>query len=196
MNDFGDSIKIKTNNIEPSKGRILISEPFLLDNFFKRSVVLLAEHNEEGTFGVIINKPVEAKFNEIVKDFPDLDAQLYLGGPVQSDGLFFIHTMGEVIPESMEIIEGLYWGGDIETVREMITLNKLDEDNIRFYIGYSGWGPQQLNDELKRNSWVVSNINTEQLLNTRPNALWKRSLMRLGGDYALWPKFPDDPSSN
>ncbi len=196
MNDFGDSIKIKTNNIEPAKGRILISEPFLLDDFFKRSVVLLAEHNEEGSFGIIINKPVKAKFNEIVKDFPDLDTQLYLGGPVQRDSLFFIHTMGKVIPESMEIIEGLYWGGDIEAVREMITLNKLDEDNIRFYIGYSGWAPQQLNDELKKNSWVVSNIDTEQLLNTRPNALWKRSLMRLGGDYALWPKFPDDPASN
>jgi len=196
MSDFDDIIKIKTNNIKPAKGRILISEPFLLDYFFKRSVVLLAEHNEEGSFGVIINKPVQAKFNEIVKDFPDLDTQLYLGGPVQSDSLFFIHTMGEVIPESMEIIEGLYWGGDIEAVREMITLNKLDENNIRFYIGYSGWAPQQLNDELKRNSWVVSNIDTEQLLNTMPNALWKRSLMRLGGDYAYWPNFPDDPASN
>lgn len=196
MNDFGESIKIKTNNIEPAKGKILISEPFLLDKFFKRSVVLLAEHNEEGSFGIIINKPVKVKFNEMVKDFPDLDTQLYLGGPVQRDSLFFIHTMGKVIPESMEIIKGLYWGGDIETVREMITLNKLDENNIRFYLGYSGWAPQQLNDELKRNSWVVSNINTEQLLNTRPNALWKSSLMRLGGDYSLWPKFPDDPASN
>jgi len=196
MGDINDIIKIKTNNVKPARGKILISEPFLIDYFFKRSVVLLAEHNEEGTFGVILNKPVKASFNDIVKDFPDFPTQVYLGGPVQGDSLFFIHTMGNVIPESNEIIKGLYWGGDIETVRELITLNEIDDQQIRFFIGYSGWGPHQLDDELKRNSWVVSNLNADDLMKTKPDIMWDQALKQLGGDYSFWTNFPDDPAQN
>jgi putative transcriptional regulator len=196
MRDIKDILKIKTNNLAPEKGRLLISEPFLLDYFFKRSVVLLADHNEEGSFGVIINKPVQASFNEVVKDFPDFDAQIYLGGPVQGDSLFFIHKLGDKIPESAEILKGLYWGGDIETVREMITLKILDPGDIRFFVGYSGWAPQQLDDELKRNSWVVSKTSSLQVFNISPDKMWPRYLKKLGGDYAYWTKLPDDPTNN
>jgi len=196
MSDINDIIKIKTNNVKPARGKILISEPFLADYFFKRSVVLLAEHNEEGSFGVIVNKPVKARFNEVVKDFPEFDTQLYLGGPVQGDSLFFIHTLGDQIPDSAEITRGIYWGGDIESVREMITLNLLDESNIRFYVGYSGWAANQLDEELKSNSWVVTNINRKQLFESKSKSLWPRLLNKLGGDYAYWPNFPDSPTDN
>ncbi len=120
MTDINKIIKIKTNDIRPSKGKILISEPLLSDNYFKRSVVLLAEHNEEGSFGIILNKPMDNKFNEILKDFPDFGGPLYLGGPVSNSSLFFIHTLGDVIENSQEIMDGLYWGGDIESVKELI----------------------------------------------------------------------------
>ncbi len=196
MSDIENLIKIKTNNIKPGKGKLLISEPFLLDYYFKRSVVLLAEHNEEGSFGIIMNKPVSAKFNEIVKNFPEFNAQLYLGGPVKNDSLFFIHTLGDRIEGSLEIIDGLYWGGNIEAIREMITLNILNPADIRFYIGYSGWTANQLDAELKRNSWVVSRAKVEQLLNTQPNKLWSLTLQNLGKEYALWTNFPSDPSMN
>jgi putative transcriptional regulator len=196
MGDIHDKIKIKTNNLKPARGRILISEPFLVDYFFKRSVVLLAEHNDEGTFGVILNKPVRAKFNDVVKDFPFFETRLYLGGPVQGDSLFFIHTLGDEIPESSEVLDGIFWGGDIEMIREMIAVGKITSDQIRFYIGYSGWAPQQLDDELKRNSWVVSHINAEQILKTKPKLMWDKALRQLGGDYSLWTNFPDDPTSN
>jgi len=196
MKDLQDILKIKTNNIKPDKGKILISEPFLMDYFFKRSVILLAEHNEEGTFGVILNKPVSTKFNEVVKGFPTFEGDVFLGGPVQNDSLFFLHTLGDAIPESTEIIKGIYWGGEIEVVREMVELKALKPGDIRFFIGYSGWGPEQLDDELKRNSWVVSDINAKQLLSTNPSALWKRSLKALGGDYTYWTSFPDDPTHN
>ena len=196
MSDIENLIKIKTNNIKPGKGKLLISEPFLLDYYFKRSVVLLAEHNEEGSFGIIMNKPVSAKFNEIVKNFPEFNAQLYLGGPVKSDSLFFIHTLGDRIEGSLEIIDGLYWGGNIEAIKEMITLNILNPADIRFYIGYSGWNANQLDAELKRNSWVVSRAKVDQLLNTQPNKLWSLSLQNLGKEYALWTNFPSDPSMN
>ena len=196
MSDIENLIIIKTNNIKPGKGKLLISEPFLLDYYFKRSVVLLAEHNEEGSFGIIMNKPVSAKFNEIVKNFPEFNAQLYLGGPVKSDSLFFIHTLGDRIEGSLEIIDGLYWGGNIEAIKEMITLNILNPADIRFYIGYSGWTANQLDAELKRNSWVVSRAKVDQLLNTQPNKLWSLSLQNLGKEYALWTNFPSDPSMN
>jgi len=196
MEDIHDLLKIRTNDVKPGRGKILISEPFLSDYFFKRSVVLLAEHNDDGTFGVIINKPVKARFNEVVKDFPEFNSRVFLGGPVQSDSLFFFHTLGEQVENSLEIIPGIYWGGDIDRIREMITLDLIKPSQIRFFIGYSGWAPKQLDDELSRNSWVVTHISAEEILKTTPSALWSRSLRRLGTDYARWVNFPDDPSDN
>jgi len=120
MTDFNKIIKIRTNSMKPVRGTILISEPLLADNYFKRAVVLLAEHNEDGSFGIIMNKPIDNKFNEIVSDFPDYKGQLFLGGPVSNSSLFFIHTLGDLIDNSLKIMEGLYWGGDIESVRELL----------------------------------------------------------------------------
>jgi putative transcriptional regulator len=196
MKDIHDLLKIKSNNIKPKRGKILISEPFLLDYFFKRSVILLAEHNEEGTFGVIINKPIKARFNQVVKDFPEFNSRVFLGGPVQSDSLFFIHTLGDKVENSLEILPGIFWGGDIERIRELIILSVLKPSQIRFFIGYSGWSPHQLEDELERNSWVVSSLSADDILRTTPSMLWSRSLRKLGNDYAHWVKFPDDPSDN
>lgn len=196
MGKIDDIIKIKTNNIKPSRGKILISEPLLMDYYFKRSVVLLAEHNDEGSFGVIMNKPLAVKLNEVIKDFPDFDSEIYLGGPVQSDSLFFIHTLGDKIEGSQEIIDGIYWGGEMEAIKEMIVLNLIKPDEIRFYIGYSGWSPKQLDEELVKNSWVVSLVKASYLLDTNPSALWKQSLEKLGENYSQWTKFPDDPMLN
>jgi putative transcriptional regulator len=196
MEDFSDLINIKTNNVKPAQGKILISEPFMPDYYFKRSVVLLVEHNKEGTFGVIINKPMDLKFDEVVKDFPGFDSKIYLGGPVKTDSLFFIHTLGEEIENSIKIIEGLYWGGDIERVKEMISLDLINETNIRFFIGYAGWIPNQLNMELKRDSWVVSSISAEAMMNVDPKSLWKRTLLELGGQYKNWTNFPKEPAMN
>ena len=196
MSDINDILKIRTNDVKPTRGKILISEPLLMDYFFKRSVILLAEHNEEGSFGVIINKPVKANFNEVIRDFPEFKTRLFLGGPVQGDSLFFIHTLGEQVEGSYEIIKGVYWGGDIEIIREMISLHQLGPDQIRFFIGYSGWAPKQLDEELQRNSWVVSSIDSQTLLQTNPTQMWKYALKNLGGDYASWINFPDDPTLN
>ena len=196
MGKIEDILTIRSNDIKPGRGRILISEPLLSDYYFKRSVILLAEHNDEGSFGVIMNKPLAVRLNEVVKDFPDFNSEIYLGGPVQNDSLFFIHTLGDKIGGSHEIINGIYWGGDMETVKELITLNLIKPDEIRFYIGYSGWSPKQLEGELIKNSWVVSYVNANYLLNTSPALLWQRSLEKLGDEYALWPTFPVDPNQN
>lgn len=196
MSDINDILKIKTNNIKPAKGKILISEPFLGDYYFKRSVVLLAEHNNEGSFGLIINKPVDIQLSDVLKDFPQFDAQVYLGGPVDTDSLYFIHTLGSQVENSMEISKGLFWGGDIEQVKEMILLGKIHPSDIKFFVGYSGWVSQQLDGELARNSWLVANIKAKTVMESDPEKLWDSVLKTLGGDYSYWTNFPSDPAMN
>lgn len=196
MTDINKIIKIRTNDLKPSKGKILISEPLLADNYFKRAVVLLAEHNEEGSFGIIMNKPIDNKFNEVVSDFPDYSGPLFLGGPVSNSSLFFIHTLGNQIENSLKIAEGLYWGGDIESVRELMMMKQVNPNQIRFCVGYSGWGSMQLEEELKRNSWLVSRLPAKILMNTDPDVLWEYALKDLGSEYSYWENFPTDPGLN
>jgi putative transcriptional regulator len=181
--------------IKPKQGIILISEPSLRDFYFRQSVVLLAEHNDEGTFGVIINKPIETKLSEVIKDFPDFECTLYLGGPVQTDSLFFIHTLSGV-DQSLPIIDGLYWGGNIETIKTLILNGELGENEIRFFIGYSGWHPNQLDNEIKEKSWVLSHTTVDEVIHAEPQKLWSSYLKSMGDDYAIWANFPTDPSLN
>ena len=196
MSGVDKFIKVSTNNLVPAKGRLLLSEPLMNDFYFGRSVVLLAEHNDEGTFGVVLNKPIQQKFNDVVKDFPDFDGKLFIGGPVETNSLFFIHTVGDIVEGAFEIGSGIYWGGDIEIIKEMILLKTIKPNDIRFSIGYSGWSPEQLAGELKRNSWLVSNNLNKDILKTKPDNLWKHLLKPLGDKYKYWPKFPSDPGLN
>jgi putative transcriptional regulator len=134
--------------------------------------------------------------SDVVKDFPDFDSQVYLGGPVKTDSLYFIHTRGELIEDSLKILEGLYWGGDIEHVKELITIGQLQPGDIKFFIGYSGWISKQLDGELSRNSWLVSNIKAREVMQSHTEKLWVSTIKRLGGDYEYWTNFPTDPAMN
>lgn len=187
---------MKPTNIVPTGGKILISEPGLRDFYFARSVVLLAEHNEEGSFGIILNKPVNIKFNEIVQGFPHFDGKVFLGGPVSTKNLFFIHTKGDLIEHSQPIGKDLFWGGNIEDVKILLDSKLLDSKSIRFFVGYAGWSAKQLDDELKTDSWLVSKANPKNLIRSKPEDLWANSLKDLGNDYALWANFPIDPGLN
>lgn len=196
MADLNDILKIRTNNISPARGRILISEPFLIDYYFKRSVVLLAEHNEEGSFGLILNKPIAMNLNEVIKDFPPMDFPVYLGGPVKTDNVFYIHTRGQLIEDSLEVLEGLYWGGDIEQIKSLLRLGLLKKEDIKFFIGYSGWVSKQLENELARNSWLVSVINSKLIMKNETDTLWGSVVKNMGKPYAHWGNFPSDPALN
>jgi putative transcriptional regulator len=196
MTDINDILRIKTNNLKPAKGKILISEPFLIDYYFKRSVVLLAEHSEEGTFGLILNKPVDIKISDIIEKFPDLDTPVYLGGPVKTDNIYFIHSKGEQINGSMEIIPGIYWGGEIEIVKELIALGKVSSSEIKFFVGYSGWVSRQLEAELEKNSWLVSDIKANDIMAIQTVDLWNTVVENMGSDYSYWNNFPSDPVLN
>ena len=141
------------NNKVARQGRVLISEPFLNDTYFRRSVVLLTEHSEEGSVGFVLNKPVDLSVNDVLNDFPNVDAEISIGGPVNTNTIHYIHTLGESIPGSVKVLENLYWGGEFDALKELIRQDAQLSSRIRFFLGYAGWSPKQLDNELSENAW-------------------------------------------
>ena len=181
---------------QPSKGILLVSEPFLSDPNFKRSVVLLAEHNAEGSIGFILNRPITFRLNEIVDDFLDFDAPVYLGGPVQQDSLHFIHRIPELAEQGDEIAPGVFWGGNFTRLKHMVLTGGINPDDIRFFIGYSGWGPNQLEQEMEQKAWIISHTRPGFAFTGNPKALWHDILTAMGGKYKAISNYPEDPSLN
>jgi len=192
-----NKFEIKSNSLPPESGKILVSEPLLQDNYFSRSVILLIEHNEkEGSVGVILNKPMQLKFNEVITNAPILNSEMYLGGPVSTGNVYFLHTLGKQIENTIEVLPGLFWGGDIEQVNEFIQLGVLQPSNIRFFIGYSGWEPMQLQEELKKNSWAVTKAAMNEIWQMKPLTLWHSMVSKLGKNYDFWKTLPENPELN
>jgi len=150
----------------PEKGKILISEPFLPDTFFNRTIVYLADHTSEGSVGFILNKKLEIKVCDAVSGFDKWREYLCMGGPVAPDTLHYLHILGDIIPKSVWVSENIFWGGDIDVIRKMIRNGKITESQIRFFLGYSGWSEGQLERELMENSWVIAKVKPDIILDT------------------------------
>ncbi|MDX5324710.1 MAG: YqgE/AlgH family protein [Bacteroidota bacterium] len=180
----------------PEKGCILAAEPFLGDPSFERTVILLTEHNEEGTVGFVLNKPLEFKIDVLLPDFPESDVTANYGGPVQQDNLYYLHTLGELLPGSIEVMEGLWWGGDLEVLKDLIRNEGIEPNSIRFFLGYSGWGPGQLEMEMDQQSWVIFKGSPDWLFHKDGEDIWKKLLLHLGGSYQIWANSPTDPILN
>jgi putative transcriptional regulator len=190
-----DFFKINHNRLAPKEGLILISEPGLMDQYFKRAILLLVEHNEKGTVGFVLNRIIEMNLSELIPDFPDFPSLISIGGPVGPNSIHFIHTVGELIPETTLVSDGLYWGGDFDAVKALILQKKITPRQIRFFLGYSGWGKNQLNDELNLNSWVVSSIDLVQIMAGKDD-LWNRIVHQMGPKFKPWTIYPENPSLN
>ena len=182
---------------KPKKGDLLIAEPAIIgDVSFNRSIVLLADHSKEGSIGFILNKPLEYNINDLI---PEVEAtyKVYNGGPVEQDNLYFIHKVPKLIPNSIEISLGIYWGGDFTKVAELIKDNTIKEKDIKFFLGYSGWDSSQLENELKANSWVVTeNIYKKNIIEKDYETFWKEKMLEFGGEYSIWSNAPENPSLN
>ena len=193
MNDFTDLLNITYNNIHPQKGKILISQPLMSDGCFRRSVVLLTDYSPNGAIGFILNKWLQISLDDVMEDSPS-DSQLSIGGPVAANTLHYLHTFGN-IPDVIEIVNGIYWGGDFATIRKYLSLSVMKPEDIRFFLGYSGWTGGQLDGELKSDSWLVGDLPASQIL--RPSRdLWHDSVNSMGDEYKQWANFPENPILN
>lgn len=188
---------MKLSNIEDLRtGCLLLSEPFMFDPNFKRSVVMLTEYNEEGVVGFILNKPMSLTIDEAMIDFPDFKSQLFYGGPVETQTMHFIHRLGKRLEGSQKITEQIYWGGDFDQLKEMIMKKEVSPHDIKFFVGYSGWGFEQLHDEFNTNSWIVANASPESVFSTDEEMLWKQILKKKGDVFASLANYPEQPWLN
>lgn len=176
-------------------GDLLISEPFLPDPNFSRSVVLIC-NDSNGHVGFVLNQMTDLFVSDVLKSWEDRGIHIYIGGPVDQNTLHFIHPYGESLTGSVQITDNLYWGGDLEELKEKIDLCIFDKAQIRFFVGYSGWSEGQLKNELVEKSWIVLKSHNVNLLNTEPSQLWREILKGKGGEYQQLANYPIDPNLN
>lgn len=179
-----------------SPGLLLISDPFLKDPNFLRTVVLLCEHQQEGSLGFVLNKKFGQTIDELIPDLEGYKLPVFYGGPVQPDTIHFLHQRPDLIEGGFFITDGIYWGGDFEQVVSLITNQALSSKDIRFYIGYSGWGEGQLAEELKGKSWITREGLKKLVFHFNPDLIWKDALKDLGGEYTQMINYPIDPQLN
>lgn len=184
-------------NKAPERGNLLVSEPSIIgDHSFSRSVVLLTEFNTDGVVGFILNKPLDCTLDQFIPEI-STELEVYQGGPVDTDNLYFLHNIPELIPGSHLIEDGIYWGGDFHAVSDLLNNGLISGDEIKFFLGYSGWEINQLSEELAGNSWVVvENTDSKNILSNNMHDIWKKKMKKLGGEYELWSNAPENPSYN
>ena len=179
------------------KGNILYADPTLNNDLnFSRSVVILVEENNVGYVGFIINKKSIYSTLDLIPEIKE-NFEIFDGGPVEKENLYFIHNVPDLIKNSIEIKGNLYWGGNFEHVVELINKKKIKKNNIKFFLGYSGWNKDQLLNELETKSWIISEDEKldEKTFNDSVY-LWKDKLIELGGEYLIWSNSPDNPQHN
>lgn len=191
-----DYFKIETNKVIPEKGNILIAEPFLSEVYFKKSLLLVVEYNAEGAIGFVMNKPVALKIQEIIEGFPEFDADISIGGPVQTNTIHFVHTLGNLIPDSVHLKDNLYWGGRFDVLQDLISKKIVKRSQVKFFMGYSGWSTQQLEEEISQNSWLVCSLKENEIMKQLNQSSWETTLLSLGSRYRLWTNAPSNPNLN
>jgi putative transcriptional regulator len=195
--NIADFSSIFTKQLKPAMGMLLLAEPFMESPEFKRSVILLTEHNQKGSMGFIINRKLTISPTQAIDDFPTFDDMLYYGGPVSSDQLFYLHTLGKELEGSIEILPGVFMGGNYDTLKTMIDTKRVNSSQIRFFAGYAGWSANQLGKELKENSWLVVPAQSQHIFAMKEKEnMWKKILHNLGGKYSMVAEFPEDPTLN
>ncbi|MEY3648765.1 MAG: hypothetical protein RLZ13_1650 [Bacteroidota bacterium] len=182
----------------PQPGSLLLSEPFLQDENFGRAVVLLCEHEEgSGSIGFVMNKPSILSLGDLINGIDILDAEVFVGGPVEQNTLHFIYFGVQLMEESKPLGNGVWWGGDFTALVELINSGKLNLSQVRFFLGYSGWSPGQLADELSEQTWIVySDSFVQELFENSADQLWRSLMKRLGGEFEIQSNYPTDPRLN
>lgn len=182
---------------KPQSGSLIVSEPFMSDPNFKRSVVLLTECEEAGAVGFILNQRSDLLLNDLITDLKGADFPVYFGGPVAPDTLHFVHSCYDKLNSGIEIRDRVYWGGNFETIKVLFNNNQLSHEEIKFFVGYSGWGAGQLNEEIDQNSWLVTDKYSPEVIFVEDEEnLWREVVIGLGPKYAHIANFPENPQWN
>ena len=186
---------IDWSSFRPEKGCLLLSEPTLADPNFARTVVLLVAHNEEGSVGFVLNRSLELGLSDFSESFSGIEEKVYEGGPVELETLHYLHDLGEQIPGAERVMEGLYWGGDFEL---MMQVQRRGEGKVhsRYFLGYSGWAPGQLEAEMEEKTWLTIRVEASLIWDTPATRLWETCIRRLGGEAARLAGYPMDPRWN
>jgi putative transcriptional regulator len=175
---------------------LLIADPFLKDAHFQRSVILLCNHSNEGSVGFILNRKFHMQLCDLMSGIENVNMPVYVGGPVSTDSLHFIHQYPHLIPDAEMISEHIFWGGDFEKVKMLLNTKMLDPERIRFFIGYSGWSEGQLEQEMQEKTWLLGEASEKILFHTPTDQIWKESVMTLGESYREIIHYPIDPQLN
>ena len=180
----------------PAAGKLLIAEPFLGDPNFERSVVLLCEHNEEGSFGLVLNQATPLTLKDVISDEVYADMPLHVGGPVEHNTLHFVHRLGNAIKDAIPVTDGIWWSGDFEQVKSLLNMGKVGPQQVRFFVGYSGWGAGQLDGEIAQNAWMLTDADADFVFTTPSDQFWRGVLRRMDGKYKSIANYPTDPRLN
>lgn len=177
------------------KGKILIAKPYLGDPNFERAVVMVCEHSEEGAFGLVINQPTQHILPDFFADI-SVAVPVGIGGPVEPNTLHFLHTRGDLLDDAIELSPGLFWSGNFEQIKDYLNMGVIKSNEIRFYLGYSGWGDKQLDQEIDEDLWVITSAEKDWIFSTDPKDIWSAALRKLGGNYKIMANSPVDPRLN
>lgn len=185
------------NSEEPRAGGFLLSDPFQGDPFFERSVVYLCQHDSDGTFGFVLNNPLALNLHDIIERQDLKDQSLFIGGPVAKNQLFFLHNLGESIANSLACGHDIYFSGDFDSLIEYLDLNGYDAIKLKFFVGYSGWDENQLEEEIKEHSWIAAkNIPLSFVFEENHQTLWKSCMELQGSKFKMIANFPKNPNEN
>ncbi|NBO57326.1 MAG: YqgE/AlgH family protein [Chitinophagia bacterium] len=182
--------------MEISQGILLVAEPFMKDPNFQRTVVLICDHNSNGSFGITINRLTKDVLGDYLPDFEQLKNPVFDGGPVGKDHMHFIHTRADLIEGGKEIAEGIFWGGDFKSALKLVLHNEIAQHEIRFYLGYAGWEEKQLDGEMDEKSWLLLKANSSLIFHKNPSQIWKDSIKQMGKEFYPVMNYPLDPSYN
>jgi len=181
---------------EIKTGTILLSEPFMMDPNFKRAAVLLVDHGEDGSIGFVLNRESDVRIDELVEDFPEFDAPVYVGGPVGRDTVHYLHRRGDLLEGSDPVVKGVWWGGDYERLKFLVRHELISPRDVRFFVGYSGWSEDQLEEEMEHGSWVTAKMDPNYLFKSSPDTLWSQVMDHKGNAYSVIADMADDLKLN
>ena len=178
------------------KGQLLLDHGKLAGSFFHRTVILVCQHDSEGAFGLVLNRATGNNVGEaLVANLPEdlKEKPLYLGGPVQPQALSFLHS--DVFLPEAEVLPNLSLGHSLDGLMELAESYSASKQ-MKIFAGYAGWSPGQLDDEMKRDTWVTHPASIDLVFHPEPEKLWQTLLRQKGGKYRLLSDTPEDLSWN